>query len=208
MLAYLGTESSLINLSSSVHHEYAVQYFIEDLRYVLSEHAPFAEEFLPYLEGGIDIIGFFSAKVSEEFHAKYLKLKDDFTNFRTDPTLLKTLVSDCKKLFSFPRLRFADRISAFEEATAHLETCAGADLSTLGYNERVYIYSASKALNEIHEELCNNICAIYDNCDWEDYFDFQDLQTQAHDFLFNPTLHSQLQLQVILSLLKAKIHNL
>lgn len=208
MLTPLLIGSTVINLSSSKPHEYPIQCFLEDVENLVAKQTPFAEEFLPYLEGGIDMLGFFSAKIDEEFYGKFLKLKENFNQFRADNTLKQMLIEDCQELSLFPRLRLAERIAAFEDATSYLEACAGMDLASIGYPERVYIYGASCALNQIHEELCTYLCAVYDNAEWEDYFNFSDLEDQAHNFLLNPTFQSQFQLQLILSLLKSKIHNL
>ncbi|MES2345805.1 MAG: hypothetical protein V4494_07710 [Chlamydiota bacterium] len=201
--------SALINLSAnSISYEYPLQSFVEEVQDVFTNQSPFADEFLPFLEGGIDIIGFFTANLNEDFQLRHTKLKNDFTDFCSDPNLLSTVIADCKNLRKFPKLRFAKRIEAFENATEYLEERCSFDLMTLSYADRVYIYGAVRALNEIHDDLCDYVCGVYDNDSWEDYFDFDDVAELSYLFLLNPTLQTQYNLQLGLSILKAKIHNL
>jgi hypothetical protein len=201
--------SALINLSTDAHsYEYPLQSFVQEVQSVFANQSPFAQEFLPYLEGSIDVIGFFTASLDEEFQLKHVKLKNDFIEFCNDPSLLSTVIAGCKSLQKFPRLRFTSRITAFENATEYLENRCSENLINLAYQERVYIYGAVRALSEIHDDLCDYICGVYGNEDWEEYFDFYDIEELAYLFLLNPTENTQYNLQLGLSLLKSKIHNL
>src|SRR5580704_17790146 len=104
--------------------EDSIYYFAHDIEDVFRNQSPFNEEFFPYLTGGVDTIGFFNAQLNEEDQKSFFEFKETFTKYQSDPALLETLLEDVKELYFFPRLKFCQRLDAFEAALESLETRA------------------------------------------------------------------------------------
>ena len=199
---------SITLTSSHLKYEYPLCYFVADLEKILSNQGPLAEEFKPFLKGAIDVIALFADQLDAEFRTKVKLLCVDFDQFYNNSGSLETVIEDLELVKAFPHLRFAHRITALENGLLLLSEKAAVDLQEMNYPERLYLYGVAKALSEIHEVLCNYLCSIYDNDDWHDYLQLEDIEQLCHDFLLNPTLFTQHQLQVGLAILAEKVRNL